>query len=91
MSKRKLYTLTHDSIEWLWDETTEGTFRTLITKLNDSRVILAFPNWGNGFVLQVDGGILSQRDDEQRLRPIAFFSSDLTSAQKNYSAGELEC
>ena len=92
-----LYKLIHDSIEWLWDETTEGAFRTLITKLTDSRVILAFPNWGNGFVLQVDastqavGGILSQRDDEQRLRPIAFFSSGLTSARKNYSAGELEC
>ena len=50
-------------------------------------------------MLQVDaslvavGGVLSQEGGgaSRRLRPIAFFSSGLTPAQKNYSAGELEC
>ena len=54
-------------------------------------------DWTSEFVLQVDASsvavdaVLSQRDDKGGLRPIAFFSSGLTAAQKNYSAGELEC
>ena len=36
-------------------------------------------------------GILSQADVTRLLKPIAYFSSGLTSSQKNYSAGKLEC
>ena len=65
-------------------------------RLTKDPVTLAFANWERVFLLQVDassvavGRVLSQKDWAGYARPIAFFSSDLTPAQKNYSAGELE-
>ena len=35
-------------------------------------------------------GLLAQRDNEGRLRPISFFSCQLNESQKCYSAGERE-
>ena len=92
-----LYRLTHDLTQWLGDEKAGAAFDALKSMLTDFPVTLGYPNWGDEFILQVDasatavGGVLSQRYEKQELRPIAFFSSGLTPAQKNYSTGELEC
>ena len=92
-----LYQLTQDKSHWAWKDNAASAFDSLKSKLTASPVILAFPDWESEFVLQVDasstavGGILSQREGEYILKPLAFFSSGLTPAQKNYSAGELEC
>ena len=92
-----LYRLTHDSAEWSWNETAETAFHSLRSKLIQPPVMLAFPNWNSEFTLQVDasvkavGGVLTQEGTDGRLKPIAYFSSGLTPAQKKYSAGELEC
>ena len=92
-----LYHLTHESVDWIWSEAAENAFTILKNRLTTTPLILAFPDWTSEFSLQVDassvavGGVLSQRDDKGGLRPIAFFSSGLTAAQRNYFAGELEC
>ena len=93
-----LYHLTRDSSEWDWNTAAGNAFEILKARLVDTPIVLAFPDWSSEFVLQVDassvavGGILSQEGDAgSKLRPIAYFSSGLTPAQKNYSAGEIEC
>ena len=59
--------------------------------------MLAYPNWEEPFYLQTDGskvavgGVLSQKDSQGRLKPIAYFSSGLNPAQRQYAAGEIEC
>ena len=89
--------MTHDLTQWLWDEKAGVAYDALKSMLTDFPVTLGYPNWGYEFILQVDasatavGGVLSQRNEEQELRPIALFSSGLTPTQKNYSAGKLEC
>lgn len=61
------------------------------------KVILAHPYPDKPFVLECDasnyglGFILSQRDDNGRLRVVAFGSRALTSQERNYSATEREC
>ena len=37
------------------------------------------------------GGVLSQKDSQGRLKPIAYFFSGLNPAQRQYAAGEIEC
>ena len=94
-----LYHLTRESVELALNEAAGNAFETLKAKLVDSPIVLAFPDWSSEFILQVDassvavGGVLAQEDRETtgKIRPIAFFSSGLTAAQRNYSAGELEC
>ena len=92
-----LYALTKESTEWSWTASKNSSFEELKYRLTKDPVTLAFPNWEREFLLQVDassvavGGVLSQRDGAGHARPLAFFSSGLTPAQKNYSAGELEC
>ena len=56
-----------------------------------------FPNWDEKFVIEADASsrvvaaVLSQRNQETgQLHPVDFFSSSLSKAQRNYSAGQLE-
>ena len=93
-----LYHLTRDSVDWILGWIAAGNaFTILKNRLTSTPLILTFPDWTSEFILQVDassvavGGVLSQRGEKGGLRPIAFLSSGLTAAQKNYSAGELEC
>ena len=59
--------------------------------------MLALPDWGKSFTIEADASstgiaaVLSQRDRlNGMLHPIDFFSSALSSSQRNYSAGQLE-
>ena len=53
--------------------------------------VLAFPKYGNPFILEVDasdhaiGGVLSQKGPDDYLHPIAYFSNSLKSSQRNWS------
>lgn len=59
--------------------------------------ILAQPNFNKKFYLQCDasnlgiGAVLFQKDEENREQPLYFYSSKLTTAEKNYSVTEREC
>ena len=94
-----LYQSTRQSVEWIWSEAASSAFETLKARLVYTTVVHVFPDWSSEFVLQVDvssvavGGVLCLEGGSasEKHRPIAFFSSGLTPAQKNYSAGEPEC
>ena len=92
-----LYRLTEKGAIWEWSVDIEGTFRKLRDKLVKEPVTLAFPNWERNFTVETDAsvrgiaGVLSQKDKRTgQLRPIDYFSSSLSPAQRNYSAGQLE-
>ena len=85
-----LYTGSHTtSVEWIWEEVTETALITLTTTIDQYPGYSGIPGLAEGFILQVDastqtvGGVLSQGDEEQNIRPIAYLSSGLTPAQKN--------
>ena len=92
-----LYELTKKGEIWDWTQRREGAFRHLRAKLLEEPIVLAFPDWNTEFVVESDASsaavaaVLSQREtDTGRLCPIDYFSSSLSQAQKNYSAGQLE-
>ena len=91
-----LYKLTHQDSTWLWTDECETSFESLRSALVETPV-LAFPKWNQPFWVEVDasgvsvGGILSQETEDGIRKPLAYFSSGLTGAQRNYSASELEC
>ena len=55
-----------------------------------------YPNFDVPFVLQTDasilglGAVLSQKQSDNRLHPVAFASRSLSKAERNYSITELE-
>ena len=59
-------------------------------------VTLKFPDFTKPFFLTTDasnnaiGGVLQQKDDMDRLRPLSFFSRKLNKAEMNYSTIERE-
>ena len=59
-------------------------------------VTLAFPDFSKEFILTTDasntciGGVLQQKDEPDRLRPLSFFSRQLNSAEQRYSTVERE-
>ena len=90
-----LYRLMAGRAVWSWKMEQREAFHDLCNALV-TYPVLAFPQWENDFFLEVNaskeavGGVLSQEDFLGRRRPIAFFSSKLDRAQRNYSATELE-
>ena len=59
--------------------------------------MLTYPCWEREFHIETDacatgvGGVLGQMDERTgKIRPIEYFSSALSSSQRNYSAGQLE-
>ena len=73
-----------------WDEIHQVAFEE-IKKIIARDVILAYPQFGEEFVIYTDaskrqlGGVITQNN-----RPIAFFSRKLTAAQMKYTVTELE-
>ena len=58
--------------------------------------MLAYPAFQNPFVLETDvstvdiGSVLSQRQEDGLLHPVAYASRSLTPAERNYAITELE-
>ena len=73
----------------------EEAFMRLKMKLR-SEPVLKFPDLNQPFVVEVDasnhavGGILSQKGSDDQLHPVAYFSTALRKAQKNWSATNKE-
>lgn len=73
---------------------------TSFQKLKEALVsppVLAQPNFQKKFYLQCDasntgiGAVLFQKDEKDKEQPIYFYSSKLTTSEKNYSVTEREC
>ena len=92
---RVLYTLTKKNVEWVWAEEHQQAFDDLKQALT-SDTLLIYPNFSSEFVVTTDasnvgiGGILSQRDKDGNLRPVAYTAKLLNSAQRNYSTLDRE-
>lgn len=75
---------------WRWEQIHQDAFES-IKKIIARDVILAYPSFGDEFVIYTDaskrqlGGVITQNN-----RPIAFFSRKLTVAQQKYTVTELE-
>ena len=87
-----LYRLTRKDEPYKWGEPAQQAFSALKEALKGPNVILAYPDWDNSFYFQTDasrisvGGILSQMDDNQKLRPLAYYSTGLSPSQRNHTA-----
>ena len=90
-----LHHLTAKDVPFQWSTDCETAFVTLKSRLVTPPV-LAYPCFGKEFTLETDasiqglGAILSQKQADQKLHPVAYASRALTPAEKNYSVTELE-
>jgi hypothetical protein len=90
-----LYKLMRKHEKYVWKAEQQKAFETIRTALT-SPPILARPNFTNPFILSTDasklglGASLSQLDEEGHERLISCISRTLTSAERNYSATDLE-
>ena len=91
-----LYALLRDGVEFKFDEPQLTAFRRLKAALASSPV-LVYPDFTRPFTLATDasgvglGAVLQQRQDDGKLRPIAFVSRVLNKAERKYSVTEQEC
>ena len=80
---------------WSWGAAEQKAFDTLKRALTDAPV-LAHPDPHRQWTVQTDasgyaiGAVLSQKQDDDTMRPVAFWSHKLNSAERNYSATERE-
>ena len=91
-----LYKLTRKNATFNWSTDCQQAFESLKQTLAILPV-LAFPNWEKEFIIHTDasgygiGAILSQLDDANEERPIAYWSRTLNAAERNYHTTEQEC
>ena len=80
---------------WTWGPEQESSFLGLKAAFSRAPV-LAYYDYSRKTVVETDasnwasGGVLSQYDDEGRLRPVAFFSAKHTAAECNYEIYDKE-
>jgi hypothetical protein len=81
--------------KWNWGEEQDQAF-TAIKEAFTKSPILAMPNMNEPFIIECDasdfatGGILSQKGNDGRIHPIAFRSSAMNSAERNYEIFDKE-
>ena len=82
-------------LPWSWGTTEQKAFDTLKRALT-SAPVLAHPDPQRQWTVQTDasgvaiGGVLSQQQGDGTVRPVAFWSYKLNSAERDYSATERE-
>ena len=92
---KPLTNLLKKDVEFHWGDEQEKSFSKLKECLSSSPV-LAYPNFKESFYIYTDasgiglGAVLMQKDIRGKLRPIAFASRVLNSAEQNYSTTHRE-
>lgn len=90
-----LFALTKKDMTFEWTPSCQEAFDTLKRLLTEAPV-LAFPQFGQGFVLETDasgtglGAVLAQEQPDGSVRPVAYASSTLQPHERNYGVTELE-
>jgi hypothetical protein len=75
--------------QWIWGKPEEKAFQELKQRICEEPVLLQ-PDQTKPFEVEVDtsnyaiGAVLMQRNDENILHPVAFFSKTMNKAQRNY-------
>lgn len=84
------------NVPYVWSKDQQSSFERLKTCLT-SPPILAYPDFGKPFIVYTDastfalGAILSQKDENNKERVIAYASRTLNKHERNYGVTELEC
>jgi hypothetical protein len=92
---RPLNELTRKETPWTWEEHHQKAFEELRNRVT-SEPVLAQPQLDQQFELEVDasgfvfGAILSQKGEDGKKHPIAFYSATATEAERNYDIYDLE-
>jgi ribonuclease HI len=92
---RPLNELTRKNIPWQWGQKQQTAFEKLRDRVT-SEPVLAQPRLNDQFGVEVDasgfalGAVLMQRDDKGKRHPIAYFSTTLSEAERNYDIYDLE-
>ena len=92
---KPLHQLTRVGIPFSWTVERQRAFIMLKKKLCEAPV-LAYPSFDKDFVLETDastdgiGAVLSQRQEDSCMHPVAFASRSLSPAERNYGITDLE-
>ena len=92
---RPLNELTRKDTPWTWGERQQEAFETLRKRIT-SEPVLKQPQLEQQFEVEVDasgyaiGAVLMQRDENGKRHPVAYFSSTLNEADRNYDIYTLE-
>ena len=92
---RPLNELTKKDMEWNWTSRQEEAFNKLKKRVTNEPV-LAHPELDKQFKVEVDtsafalGAVLLQKKADSKKHPIAYYSSMLNAAERNYNIYELE-
>ena len=90
-----LHALTHKDVPFIWDTACQKAFERL-KQLMTEAPLLAFPDFRQSFLLQTDasglglGAVLSQKQEDGTIRPLAFASRTLQTHERNCGVTELE-
>ena len=91
-----LFALTKKGVEFVWSPACADAFQQLKDRLVEAPV-LTFPNFNQGFLLDTDtsgvglGAVLSQKQEDGMIRPVAYASQTLQPHERNYGATEGWC
>jgi hypothetical protein len=92
---RPLNELTRKDTPWTWESKHQEAFDELRKRIT-SEPVLAQPQLDQQFEIEVDasgfalGAVLMQRGEDGKRHPIAYFSTTLTEAERNYDIYDLE-
>ncbi|KAB5587753.1 Retrotransposable element Tf2 [Ceratobasidium theobromae] len=92
---RSLFELLKKDQQWQWTDKADEAFCSLKDALVKAPILLQ-PDPNKEFYLECDssnyatGAILSQKGQDEKLHPIAFFSKSLTPAERNYDIFDKE-
>jgi hypothetical protein len=92
---RPLNELTQKENPWTWEERHQKAFEELRNRVT-SEPVLAQPRLDQQFELEVDasgfafGAVLSQKGEDGKKHPIAFYSATAIEAERNYNIYDLE-
>ena len=91
----QLNKLLRKGVRFTWGPDQDHAFQALKALLSSDQVLIK-PDYSKDFYLQCDASdlavsaILSQKDQEGRLRPIQYWGKKMSPAEANYSASEKE-
>ena len=80
---------------WKWTQAEEESFKTLKDRFTNAPV-LVMPDMTKQFIVEADasdfatGAVLSQKQDDGKIHPIAFMSKSLNDAERNYEIYDKE-
>ena len=90
-----LFVLTKKDVPYVWSDECQQAFNELKARLTEAPV-LVYPDFAERFILETDasglglGAVLSQKQPDGKVAPIAYASRTLQAHEKNYGISELE-